>query len=212
MKKTSRTLLLLTPLVLLAGVLTTSLITAPTASAAEETTWQKFVKKKCAGSTADAAEQCANRLQERLRERCGAPKDTDKYVNCWRTFIRNNGGTAGPNSTPFENETPNSGGTTVNGCTDSNGNPVSTLIKCDTKGGNPVVSMLLQVINFLAVGVGIAVVGGIAWGGMLYASSNGDSSKAKQGITTIVNAVLGLILFMFIYALVNFLVPGGLFN
>lgn len=88
----------------------------------------------------------------------------------------------------------------------------TSLIDCDTNGGNPVISLVLQVINFLAVGVGIAVVGGIIWGGLLYASSNGDSSKAKQGITTIVNAVIGLLFFMFMYALINFIVPGGLFT
>lgn len=57
--------------------------------------------------------------------------------------------------------------------------------------------------------VGIAVVGGITWGGMLYASSNGNASKAQQGITVIVNAVIGLLLFIFMFAIANFLVPGG---
>lgn len=190
------------------SVVATSLVSVSDVAAAESTTWQKFVEKKCSDSTADAAEQCAERLRDRLREKCGAPKDTDKYVNCWRTFIRNNGGTAGPNSTPFEKENPNSGGSTVSGC----GDIQTSLIRCEGSSDNPVVNVLLQIINFLAVGVGIAVVGGIAWGGMLYASSNGDSAKAKQGITTIVNAVIGLLLFMFIYALVNYLVPGGVFN
>jgi len=88
----------------------------------------------------------------------------------------------------------------------------TSIIKCDNKGGNPVVSLVLQVINFMAVGVGIAVVGGIIWGGMRYASSNGDASKAKQGVTTIVNAVVGLLLFIFMYAFFNYLVPGGLFG
>lgn len=72
--------------------------------------------------------------------------------------------------------------------------------------------IIIQLINFLAVGVGIAVVGGIIWGGMLYASSNGDPSKTKQGVTVIINAVVGLLLFMFMYAIINYLVPGGVFN
>lgn len=207
MKKTLRINLLIAPLLLVAAT-SLSLLATPPSVSAESTTWQKFVEKKCSGSSADAAEQCAKRLNERLREKCGAPKNNDKYINCWRNFIRNNGGTAGPNSTPFEAETPNSGGTDVGGCNDIQ----TSLIRCDSSKENPLVGMLLQIINFLAVGVGIAVVGGIAWGGMLYASSNGDSSKAKQGITTIVNAIIGLFLFMFIYALVNYLVPGGVFS
>lgn len=63
--------------------------------------------------------------------------------------------------------------------------------------------------RLLAGIVGIAVVGGITWGGMLYASSNGNASKAQQGITVIVNAVIGLLLFIFMFAITNFLVPGG---
>lgn len=100
------------------------------------------------------------------------------------------------------------GDETIDGC----GDIKTSIIKCNTKGGNPIMSILIQVINFLAVGVGIAVVGGIIWGGMIYASSNGDSAKTKQAITIIVNAVVGLLLFIFMYALINFIVPGGVFN
>ena len=86
----------------------------------------------------------------------------------------------------------------------------TNIIRCNTTGGNPAMSIVLQVTNFLAVGVGIAVVGGIVWGALLYISSNGDAAKAKQAITIIVNAVIGLLLFIFGWALVNALVPGGL--
>ena len=103
---------------------------------------------------------------------------------------------------------PDGGTDTIDGC----GDLETSIIKCDVDGGNPVMSILIQVINFLAVGVGIAVVGGIAWGGIVYASSNGDPGKTKQAVTIIVNAVVGLLLFIFMYALINFLVPGGLFN
>lgn len=88
----------------------------------------------------------------------------------------------------------------------------SGIIKCDDTGQGPVVNLLFQVINFMAFGVGIAVVGGIIWGGLLYASSNGDANKVQQAKTIIVNAVVGLLLFFFMYALVNYLVPGGLFS
>jgi len=69
--------------------------------------------------------------------------------------------------------------------------------------------LITMIFRVLAGIVGIAVVGGITWGGMLYASSNGNASKAQQGITVIVNAVIGLLLFIFMFAITNFLVPGG---
>lgn len=109
---------------------------------------------------------------------------------------------------PSADDSGGGGGATAPSC----GELKTSIIRCDGDGGNPVVNLLLEIVNFLAVGVGIAVVGGIVWGGMLYASSNGDSSKTKQGITAIVNSVIGLLLFMFTYALINFLVPGGLFT
>lgn len=88
----------------------------------------------------------------------------------------------------------------------------SGIINCDNTTDNPIINLLLVVINFLAVGVGLAVVGGIIWGGLIYASSNGDSGKVQQAKTIIVNAVIGLLLFIFMYAIINFLVPGGLFT
>ena len=89
--------------------------------------------------------------------------------------------------------------------------------KCESNkgaapGANTVTSMLLTIINFLAVGVGLAVVGGIVWGAFMYASANGNASQAQQGITFIVNSVIGLVLFILMYAFINFLVPGGLFT
>ncbi len=84
--------------------------------------------------------------------------------------------------------------------------------KSDKPGANTVTSLLLTIINFLAIGVGIAVVGGIVFGALRYSSANGNASHAQQGITFIVNAVIGLILFIFMYAIINFLVPGGLFT
>lgn len=88
----------------------------------------------------------------------------------------------------------------------------TSIIKCDAAGGNPIMNLLVDLLNFLAIGVGIAVVGGIVFGGITYIRSNGNSSVAQQGITIIVNSVVGLLLFIFMYAIINFLVPGGLFS
>jgi len=77
---------------------------------------------------------------------------------------------------------------------------------------SPIFSLLIVVINFLAIGVGIVVVGGIVWGAIQFISSNGNAQKTQQGVSYIVNSVIGLLLFIFMYALINFLIPGGLFN
>ncbi len=77
---------------------------------------------------------------------------------------------------------------------------------------NSITVLILMVIDFLAIGVGIAVVGGIAYGGVKYASSAGDTNKTKEAIGIVTNAVIGLVLFVFMYAILNFFVPGGVFN
>lgn len=77
---------------------------------------------------------------------------------------------------------------------------------------NPIYKLLLDIINFLAVGVGIAVVGGIVYGSFMIVTSNANAGKTQQGISIIVNAFIGLLLYIFLFAIINFLVPGGLFN
>lgn len=83
--------------------------------------------------------------------------------------------------------------------------------KDDVKG-NPIFGALLAVINFMAVGVGIAVVGGIIYGGVRYITANGNAGKTEEATKIIINAILGLLLFFFMYALLNWLIPGGVLN
>lgn len=106
---------------------------------------------------------------------------------------------------------PSTAQTTTARLTKKNCDDISTnVLPCSNSGGNPVIGLLIQIVNFMAVGVGIAVVGGIIWGAMHYATSNGDTNKIKQGKTIIVNSIIGLVLFIFMYTIVNFLVPGGI--
>ena len=78
--------------------------------------------------------------------------------------------------------------------------------KCDlvSKYVNPL-------INFLAALVGLAVTIAIIYGGIEYASAGGDSQKISIAKNRIRNAIIALITFFFLYALLNFLIPGGLF-
>lgn len=95
-------------------------------------------------------------------------------------------------------------------------NGVNTAIEFNCSGGSEpgggFTSILLWVINIMAAGVGVAVVIGIVLGGITYSMSDGDASKAKQGKDMITNSIIGLFLFLFLFAAANFLVPGGLFN
>lgn len=65
-------------------------------------------------------------------------------------------------------------------------------------------------INFLAALVGVAVTISIIIGGIQYGSSTGDPQKVAAAKARIRNALIALLTFSFLYALLNFLVPGGL--
>ena len=68
---------------------------------------------------------------------------------------------------------------------------------------------LSGIIKFLTVGVGIAATGGVVYGGFLYLTAQGNASKTKQGVVTIINALIGVLLYALAFAIINFLIPGG---
>lgn len=95
----------------------------------------------------------------------------------------------------------------------------TTIIKCDnvniTSGGttnNGVWSLLLTAINILTAGVGIAAVGGIVYGSILYTSAGGNQDQTKKAIEFIRNVIIGIIAYALMFSALNFIVPGGLFN
>lgn len=72
--------------------------------------------------------------------------------------------------------------------------------------------MLVTISNWLAVGVVIAVIGGIIYGAIMYATSAGDAGKAKSATEIIRNAFIALVLYFLMWAFLQYIVPGGLFG
>lgn len=77
---------------------------------------------------------------------------------------------------------------------------------------NPIFFYLRNIIIFLAGGVGLAVVGGIIAGAYMYITARASASQAEQGQTMIINSVIGLLLFIFMFAILQFIIPGGIFQ
>ena len=73
-------------------------------------------------------------------------------------------------------------------------------------------SVLLFVLNIMTAGVGILAVGGVVYGSILYASAGSKADQAKKGITTITNVVMGVAAYGLMYLVLNFLIPGGIFQ
>jgi len=71
---------------------------------------------------------------------------------------------------------------------------------------------LIDIINFLSAGVGIVVTGSVAFAGIQYITSRGVPAYIQKATNRLWQAGLALFLYIFGWALLNWLVPGGLFN
>jgi len=102
----------------------------------------------------------------------------------------------------------------------NNGCGVNTsIITCDnvdvTEEGvenTAIWGLLLLAINILSAGVGIVAIGGVVYGSILYTSAGGSPEQVKKAMGIITNVVIGVVAYALMFSLLNFLIPGGLFN
>jgi hypothetical protein len=69
---------------------------------------------------------------------------------------------------------------------------------------------LIPLATTLSALVAVAVVAGIVIGGIQYSTSAGDPQKVAQAKARISKALIALIVYFFLFAILQFLVPGGL--
>lgn len=75
----------------------------------------------------------------------------------------------------------------------------------------PLPGPVVDVINFLSYGIGIVVVGMIIVGGIQYATSGGVPQKVEAARRRITNSLIALALYVFMFAILQWLIPGGIF-
>jgi hypothetical protein len=99
------------------------------------------------------------------------------------------------------------------------GGVVTAIVNCDQTGGKDagieqtgVWGILLLAINILTAGIGIAAIGGIVYGSVLYTSAGGSQEQVKKALGIITNVVIGVVAYALMFSFLNFLIPGGLFN
>lgn len=87
---------------------------------------------------------------------------------------------------------------------------------CDQKtgicSGNPIVEDLNKIVNVLAGLVGVVVVGSIILGGIQYATAGDKAEAVSAAKKRIINGLIALLGFLFIYAFLQWLIPGGIFK
>lgn len=101
--------------------------------------------------------------------------------------------------------------TSIISCKDSSGRPTVNNSSKDIEK-NGVWALLILALNILTAGVGIVAVGGIVYGSILYASAGDRSDQVKKAINVIMNVVIGIVAYVAMYAILQFLIPGGIFS
>ena len=82
----------------------------------------------------------------------------------------------------------------------------------DTVGTSAFWQLALILINILTSLITIIAVGGIIWGALRYAASRDDSSAVNEAKTFIRNVLIGLVLYLAMWAIMQYIIPGGLFS
>ena len=77
---------------------------------------------------------------------------------------------------------------------------------------NPVEDMLFAFLRFLTVGVGIVAIASVVVAGIQFSTSRGDPAGTAKAIGRIGSTIGALLLYVLAWSLLNWLVPGGIFN
>ena len=80
------------------------------------------------------------------------------------------------------------------------------------QGEATIIWILRFIVVLMTMGVGVLAVAGVVYAGILYASAAGSQEQVKKAKMMLFNVAIGLVAYAFMYAITNFLIPGGVFN
>ncbi len=80
------------------------------------------------------------------------------------------------------------------------------------KNISPILDLAYAVIRFLSIGVGIVIAISVIMSGIQYSMSEGNAEVTQKAKSRIRSAILGLIIYVFTFAILQFMVPGGVFK
>jgi|GEM_PF-914260 len=86
---------------------------------------------------------------------------------------------------------------------------------CQSKnihGCSALLDATFAIIRFLSAGVGIVVIASVIWAGIQYTSARDDPSAVGKAKSRIVTSLSALGLFIFGYAILNYVIPAGFFK
>ena len=93
------------------------------------------------------------------------------------------------------------------------GESVSALSECNvekTEGDKSLMSNVSMLINVFASVMGFLAVGMIIYGGFMLLTAQGDPAKIKRGKDEVTYSIIGVLLVLLAYAIVNFVMNSGI--
>lgn len=95
-------------------------------------------------------------------------------------------------------------------CRDDAANPD---LDCNKDDGCSIIKKYVNpLINLLSMAFGLIIVISLIIGGIQYTASTGDPQKVTEAKKRIVNTIIALVAYLFLFAFLQFLIPGGIFN
>lgn len=74
---------------------------------------------------------------------------------------------------------------------------------------NGITDLIFAIIRFLSDGVGLVIIASIIVGGIQFISSRGDPGATQAAIKRLTSSVTALVIFIFAYAILNYVIPNG---
>ena len=74
------------------------------------------------------------------------------------------------------------------------------------------ISSNIAIIRFLSLGVGLVIAFSLVVSGLQYIGSQGNPDNTNKSISRIRNSIIALILYIFAFAILNYVVPGQVLN
>ena len=77
---------------------------------------------------------------------------------------------------------------------------------------NPIYTRLIQFINFLSFGVTIVIALSVIGSAIQYSASRGDPNQTAAAVKRMTQAGIAVFMYVFGWAILNWLIPGGVLN
>lgn len=77
---------------------------------------------------------------------------------------------------------------------------------------SPIMDLVLSFVRFMSIGVGIVIAISMIFSGLQYTMSEGNADATQKAKNRIRSAALGFVIYLFTFAILQFLIPGGIFN